>query len=69
MWLWERFATAMNSVGQPSKIVAKSHSHQPVTPILLMEPLKIDPTLKSWQNSKEAFGAAQSSISFIKQLI
>ena len=26
--LWERFVTAMKSVGLPSKIVVKNHSHQ-----------------------------------------
>jgi hypothetical protein len=29
--LWERFSTAMNSVGQPSIIVVKNHSHQALT--------------------------------------
>jgi len=26
--LWERFVTAINSIGQLSKIVVKNHSHQ-----------------------------------------
>ena len=29
--LWERFVTAMNSVGLPSEIVVKNHSHQALT--------------------------------------
>jgi hypothetical protein len=29
--LWERFPTAMNSVGPPSKIVVGNHSHQALT--------------------------------------
>ncbi len=31
--LWERFSTAIDPVGQASKIVVKNHSHEPVTSI------------------------------------
>jgi len=29
--LWERFSTAINLLGSPSKIVVENHSHQPLT--------------------------------------